>query len=294
MKRIHLGVLLMCANLCSSALGAETGSKSEVEHTVHADIPYYSESELANLGIRDAQRVTLDVYEPKSGQQLPVVVFAHGGAWQRGDKTNVGYKPDFFLRHGFVFVSINYRFRPHVEIETLPEDVTQAIAWVHANVNQFRGNGEQIFLMGHSAGAHLMSLVALRADLLKSVGLDPTAIKGVAELDTRALDVPKTVAEVPRLFLQVFGNDPQTLVEMSPYHQIKADRYVPPFLFVVANNNEPRLDVSRRMQQKLKNIGIASEMIEAPDRTHGTLNQLLGSDEDSYGELVVNFFRQQP
>jgi acetyl esterase/lipase len=59
---------------------------------------------------------TLDVYASPSAKNAPVVFWIHGGGWQGGDKSDVAEKPRFFFEKGFVFVSVNYRLLPKVEM----------------------------------------------------------------------------------------------------------------------------------------------------------------------------------
>ena len=259
---------------------------------VHENIHYYSPTQMEEMGIEPSIRVSLDVYEPENGRNLPVVVFVHGGAWQAGDKTRAGRKPDYFLSQGFVFVSTNYRFRPHVPITALQRDVAAAVAWVNKNIERYRGDPEKLFLLGHSAGAHLVCMVGIRPDLLEEFGSSNTSIKAIADLDTRALDIPLLMDSVGDRFAPIFGTDPTVHKEVSPYHHIVEGRYTPPILFLVANNNQSRITQSRRMAEKLRSVGIISTIVQAPDRTHGTLNRMLGSAEDGYGETVVRFFRE--
>ena len=54
---------------------------------VHRGLPY--------AGTKN-ERQTLDVYAPAAGKNLPVVVWIHGGGWQRGDKSEVHKKPQAF------------------------------------------------------------------------------------------------------------------------------------------------------------------------------------------------------
>src|SRR5476651_1253260 len=75
------------------------------------------------------ERQMLDVYSPIKGQNLPVVVWIHGGGWRVGDKSEVHHKPKAFADKGFVFVSINYRFIPNVAIKQMIGDVAKAIRW---------------------------------------------------------------------------------------------------------------------------------------------------------------------
>ena len=63
------------------------------------------------------ERQMLDVYAPAGAKNLPVVFWIHGGGWQAGDKSMVALKPKAFMDEGFVFVSIQHRLLPTVEME---------------------------------------------------------------------------------------------------------------------------------------------------------------------------------
>jgi acetyl esterase/lipase len=52
----------------------------------------------------------------RSAKSTAIVCYVHGGALFRGDKRNVGAKPDFFCGRGWVLVSINYRLSPSVKV----------------------------------------------------------------------------------------------------------------------------------------------------------------------------------
>ena len=115
-------------------------------------------------------------------------------------------------------------------------------------------------------------------------------IRAVIELDTRALDIPRLIEKAGRFYEPVFGTDTQKHMAVSPYHNIKENRYTPPFLFVVANNNEARRTQSKRMSAQLREVGVYSKVLDAPDRTHGTLNRWLGGVGDQYGSAVIDFY----
>src|SRR5690242_21448840 len=71
------------------------------------------------------ERQLLDVYSPKAGKELPVVVWIHGGGWRRGDKADVHNKPKAFIEKGYVLVAINYRFVPNVTVDQIAGDVAK-------------------------------------------------------------------------------------------------------------------------------------------------------------------------
>ncbi len=111
-------------------------------HEVKRDISYSE----------DAHKLKkLDLYIPLKAKELPVVIWIHGGGWQVGDKSEVHIKPKFFNGLGYIFVSVNYRLLPDVEMQTIVNDVAESIGWVHQNISDHGGDPSRLLIMGHSA-----------------------------------------------------------------------------------------------------------------------------------------------
>ncbi|PIV28694.1 MAG: hypothetical protein COS37_00375, partial [Anaerolineae bacterium CG03_land_8_20_14_0_80_58_20] len=178
-----------------------------------------------------AEALSLDVY-PATGADLPVVIFVHGGGWFRGDKSNVDAKPAGFNARGFVFVSVNYRLIPEVDVTRQMQDVARAVAWVKQNIRQYGGDLSRMFLMGHSAGGHLVSLLGTDESYLRAEGLSLADIRGVVSLDTQAYDIYKLMSNLPpaggEVYREAFGDDPEFWKAMSPQRHVKADKNIPP------------------------------------------------------------------
>ena len=85
-------------------------------------------------------------------------------------------------RKGIVFVTANYRLYPEVRFPAFPEGVALASAWVRKNVRAHGGDGNNLFLMGHSAGAHSACLVGLDPVYLKAHGGSLGWIRGVVSM----------------------------------------------------------------------------------------------------------------
>ncbi len=136
----HFTCLLLVAIACVSDAYAQH---------VTRDIPYATAHE----------RQVLDVYAPDGAKNLPVVFWIHGGGWQAGDKSMVAVKPKAFMEAGFVFVSINYRLLPTVDMGALTSDVATALGWVHKNIATYGGDPTRLLVMGHSAGGQLAALM---------------------------------------------------------------------------------------------------------------------------------------
>jgi acetyl esterase/lipase len=138
-----------------------------------------------------------------SNDRKPVMIWVHGGGWRSGDKTNqMDYKIPYFINENWIFVSVNYRLSPY-DIPDLPEDlnpnrikypvhsqdVAAAVAWVHNNIEKYGGNPNQISLMGHSAGANIVSTIGTNETFLKEHGLNLSVLQHIISLDTAAYDI---------------------------------------------------------------------------------------------------------
>jgi len=125
----------------------------------------------------------LDIYVPDNlgDNKAPVLVFIHGGRWTFGNKDQYAFVGDSFAKQGYITVMINHRKYPTVKFPTFVEDGAQAIAWVHKNITQYGGN-KDLFLSGHSSGAHIGALITADARYLKAHGLTPDIINAFAGL----------------------------------------------------------------------------------------------------------------
>ncbi|CEP07923.1 hypothetical protein [Parasitella parasitica] len=116
----------------------------------------------------------LDVYHPdkkQDGSLSRIIVFVYGGGWGSGTKLIYSTLANTLRELGYVVVVPNYRKYPEVNIDGIYDDIREAIKWTHKNATNFNGDAEQIYLMGHSAGAHLVSHVIL-SDIINQVRYD--------------------------------------------------------------------------------------------------------------------------
>jgi acetyl esterase/lipase len=230
------------------------------------------------------ERQTLDVYSPPDAKNRPVVLWIHGGGWRRGDKANVQRKPQAFVDSGYVFVSTNYRFVPNVTIKEMMGDIAKAIRWVHDHAGEYGGDPNSVFVMGHSAGAHLAALVCTDDRYLKAEGLSLGIIKGCMPVDVSVYDIPRRIKDggstPPATFTQVFGDAEASHRELSPVTHIAKGKHIPPFLILhVADRPETRAQ-SQWLADKLKDAGVHAQVVAAEGTTHGTINSNLGLPQD--------------
>ena len=239
-----------------------------------------------------APRLTsLDIHAPKDARGLPVVIYIHGGGWTTGDKARVGAKPAYFTSRGFVFVSINYRLLPAVDLLTQLQDSANAIGWVAKHIAKYGGDPRRLHLFGHSAGAHHVAILATNERFLSKAGVEPARLKSALVLDTQALDVPTLMRRnVSPIYERAFGRDPALWQQVSPLHHVAKAKHIPPFVLVVAENRLPKLRQARAFQEALREADTRCELVEAPQHTHASLNRAIGVQSDRVTQALDRFY----
>lgn len=103
----------------------------------------------------------LDVYRPHIGsslKKLPVIVSIHGGGWIYGSKEVYQYYCMSLAEHGFAVVNYSYRLSPESKFPASVEDTENVFQWIQNNAVQYGFDTKNIFALGDSAGAHILSI----------------------------------------------------------------------------------------------------------------------------------------
>lgn len=243
------------------------------------------------------ERRTLDLYAPASGNDHPIVVWIHGGGWRQGDKRGVQQKPQAFVDKGFLFVSINYRFVPQVTVKEMTGDVAKAIRWVHDHAKENRGNPNSMFVMGHSAGAHLAALVCTDDRYLQAEGLSLSIIKGCVPVDTAAYDIPQRFAQSDAAKASagrdIFGEGEASHRELSPITYVGKVKSIPAFLVLHVADRPDSKAQSEQFAKALQKAGVSAAVVPAGGKTHGTINSELGLPDDKPTKALFEFVGRQ-
>ena len=239
----------------------------------------------------------MDIYAPKDAKNAPVVVFIHGGGWNKRDKDEVSSQPKLFNAAGIIVVSINYRLVPAVTHPENVRDVAAAVAWIAKNISKHGGDPGQIFVMGHSAGSHLAALVATDDRYLAAHGLHRNQLAGVITLDGSAFDIPdrvrngsETIADNCR---RAFGTDEKVQQDGSPVTHVKGETSLPPFLMVYLKTDSLNHKQTQRFAELVQAAAGKAKVVHiTEEKTHQSLCDDLGTDHDATGPLLVEFVRQ--
>ncbi len=159
MMRITVGLVLILLFLTAIIVLAQRRGTAESPKvpdgiTVHRDLSYVTDGH---------ERQKLDLYVPDTGENLPLVIWIHGGAWRGGDKKN--YIRMEYLKAGYAGASINYRLSQHAIFPTQIEDVKAAVRWLRANAETYRLDPNLFAAWGSSAGGHLVAMLGTAGDV---------------------------------------------------------------------------------------------------------------------------------
>jgi acetyl esterase/lipase len=287
------------------------------------DILYYKGEDA------DGTRHRLDLFLPKGVSSCPVVMLVHGGVWMVGNNrcsglyTSVG---EFLAGQGVAVALPNYRLSPGVKHPEHVKDVARAFAWVHSHIAKFGGCPEQIFLAGHSAGGHLVALLASDERYLNEFGLRTADVKGVITF-SGVCDIPERKLEValggdgpeafrldellpfrgqwtsvsaylPGIPLHVdvfgtaFGDDPKVRAEASPRKHVRPG--LPPFLLLCAEKDLPALTgMAKDFDQALRKQGCDSRLVMVPGSNHNSIVFRAIEPDDPAAKAMLKFIREK-
>jgi acetyl esterase/lipase len=277
---------------------------------------------IANEAYRpDDDDARLDVYFPSSlteGQQLPTVIWTHGGAWISGDKTNAGPYFQLLADAGFTVVALNYSYGPEETYPTAVHQLNDAHAYVLANAERLHVDPDQIFLAGDSAGAQLSSQLAaiitnpdFAADMGITPSLSPDQLSGLVLncgiYDMAAFTDTTGATETLLTRLLVWGTttslwaytgsrdlDSDDLSQMSSINYVTAD-YPPSW--ISGGNGDPLTDQqSRPLAAKLESLGVDVTTVFYPEDHEPSLGheyQFNLDNEDGQNALAstIDFLR---
>jgi acetyl esterase/lipase len=306
---------------------ADKPGAGDCEVTQLRDISYYDGPQ------PDPVRHKLDLFLPKGKKDYPIVLLVHGGAWMVGDNRCCGLYSsvgEFLARQGIGVAMPNYRLSPTVKHPEHIKDVARAFAWTKRHIAEHGGDPRQLYLVGHSAGGHLVALLATDEQYLKAEGCQSADIQGVVGI-SGVYRIPAGKAEIElggssqlalrldemmpirgvsaargpkaplrgglpirlNIFGPAFGDDPNARLEASPVHHVR--KGLPPFLLLSADHDLPILPgLADEMHETLRKHGVASRLLTIENRNHNSIVFKAIEANDPVAQAIVAFVRRQP
>lgn len=275
---------------------ASKKNKQETENVTYDDSGDDSTSFRLPIGVKllkdipygNHPKQKMDVYMPDKTKTAPVIFMVHGGAWKTGDKAYsrvVENKVSRWVPKGFVFISANYRLLPDADPLTQASDVAIAISKAQNDAEKWGGNPSKFILMGHSAGAHLVSLISSDKKISAKAGIRPYL--GTVSLDSAAYDIERIMSDKHyRFYDRAFGEDPSYWKAASPINMISSGSS--PFLEVCSSKRpDAPCKQAEMFAEKAVSFGVKAKVLPM-NLSHADINRLLGT-KGEYTDSVEAF-----
>jgi acetyl esterase/lipase len=143
-------VIGLLSTLCGGPDAAQPAPDKEVKIVVKEDLVY---------GKVHGAGLLADIAYPEKGGPFPVILSVHGGRWVgETNRTGSTIKVRQWAGFGYFAMSIDYRLLGCSPAPACYQDLLCAIRWVRAHKKDYPIDTDRIFLIGQSAGGHLVSL----------------------------------------------------------------------------------------------------------------------------------------
>lgn len=204
------------------------GFGQNTSYNLAENLYYYPEN---TQNITDYQRkmAVLDVYYPEMEEDVPVIIWFHGGGLTGGEKEI----PEALKNQGYAIVGVQYRLAPKVKAEVAVADATAAVAWVFKNIEKYNGNPEKIFVSGHSAGGYLALMTVMDTNRLKAYDVDANNVAGLIPFSGHTIThfTIRDQRDIP-------GEQP-IVDEWAPLYYVRGD--APPTLLITGDREKEML-----------------------------------------------------
>jgi len=235
---------------------------------------------------------TLDIYHKKGAQQnLAVIIFIHGGSWDSGKKETYWWLGRNLAKKNVVASIINYPLAPNATYKDMAKASAKAVKWVKDSIAAYGGNPDRIFIMGHSAGAHLCELINADPQYFSAVGIT-NPIRGVILNDAFGLDMEEYLTKAEKddnyiNFLRTFSDQPKAWQAGSPMFYIK-NATNPHLIFYGTETYEAIKIQSERIYNTLKEQNVPVKLEKVKGKKHvGMISQMIFGGNHLYQSILT-------
>ncbi|MBY4039244.1 alpha/beta hydrolase [Rhodococcus fascians] len=227
-----------------------------------------------------AGEIPIRVFRPSEHDNLPVLIYLHGGGWTMGN-LEVGDDTcrELANRTGFLVVSVDYRLAPEHKFPAGFDDVYAVVTWLSAHASELGGDASRLAIGGESAGANLTAAVTVHAR--DNDGPDFAMQLLVCPVTEYAVERPSWVEyeQAP-----ILGSD-DVLFFWDQYLRDVSDRTDPratpmnaeslhglPPAFVLTAEFDPIRDDGEAYAQRLADAGVPTKLVRYEGIIHGFLS----------------------
>jgi acetyl esterase/lipase len=235
----------------------------------------------------------LDVYAPKQGAHMPVLVYIHGGAWYHGSKDIYSQLGHNLAEMNVVTVITNYRLGPTANFMDMARDCAAALKWTYDHIEKYGGDKNRIFISGHSAGGHLAALITLDPKYFEELGMT-NPIMGCILIDAFGMNMDFVLKLNTNFFVsdmhKVFTSDPTKWREAAPVNFVKGCTV--PFLIYVGLRTYPYIMMDNEVfVNHLNQNKVPHDYHIVPGKGHMEMISQLEEKEHIIYKQILEFIR---
>ena len=212
--------------------------------------------------------LAMDIYQPATVEQHPILVQVYGGAWQRGAPGDNPAFASYFASRGYTVFAIDYRHAPVSQWPAQIDDVRAALAWIRAHAADYHGDATRLAIFGRSSGAQLAMLAGFQDSAVRAV----ISYYGPVNLARgwREPPSPDPIGSRPVLEAYLGGTPdqvPDRYAAASPIEHVSAR--VPPTLLIYGSRDHiVQAKYGRDLHARLSAAGAKSQLVEIPWADH--------------------------
>ena len=225
-------------------------------------------------------KLKLYIYQPSEHndqEQLPSIVFFHGGGWGGGHAWQFVPQCKYLAERGIVAISVEYRVRKRQGVTPFEcvTDAKSAIRWVREHANEFGIDKDRITAGGGSAGGQLAACTALIKGLDEiDEDLNISSVPNALVLFNPVLDVPEILPILPKKIIKAFeGRE----IEISPIHHVAEGVPQTIIFHGTADGNVP-FHQATRFCDEMKKYNNQCEVVPFEGLGHGFFNYNKGEN----------------
>lgn len=224
--------------------------------------------------------ITLRIYRPSDQDNLPVLMWFHGGGWVIGDLDSADVTCRKIAQQSeCIVISVDYHLAPESRFPTAMEDCYVATQWVVENSLTLNCDATRLAVGGDSAGGNLAACVALKALQEKLHLLFQLLIYPVIDANFQRSSYQEYADNVnlTQADMEWFWDcyQPDTTMRQDPLASpIHADNlsHLPPALIITAEC-DPLRDEGYAYSEALRSAGVHVHYQCFPGMIHGFFNR---------------------